>query len=79
MTSRTPKRRNARQDNLEHGAAGNFDERLGAVVGKRPQARTQTGRQNHRLHRPIFSSSICRTTTFTLSMPSKCIANCSAR
>ena len=39
---------------LQQRAAGNFYQRLGAVVGERPQARAQAGGQNHGLHCPLF-------------------------
>ncbi len=44
------KRTQAAEGNLQQSAAGNGDQRLGAVVGEWPQARAQTGGQNHRLH-----------------------------
>ena len=69
----------AAESDFQKRAAGNRDERLGAIVGERPQTRAEAGGKNHRLHRPIFSNSICRTTTSTPFMPRKCFANCSAR
>src|SRR5207245_9898641 len=44
-----------RERDLQQGAAADFHQRLGTTVGKRPQARAQTGGQNHGFHLPRFS------------------------
>ena len=84
----------AEEGDLQQGAAGDGDQRLGAVIGEGPQARAQAGGKNHRLHWPsfsvtafsgsvfssaIFSSSMCRTATSTPLKPRRCFASCSAR
>ena len=43
-------RAQAREGDLQERAAGDGDQRLGAVVGERTQARTQPGGENHGLH-----------------------------
>ena len=58
MTSLTPKARRRREGDLKQRAAGNGDQRLGAVVGERAQARAEARGENHRLHLATFSSSI---------------------
>ena len=68
----------AAEDNLKQRAAGDGNQCLGPVVGERLQARAQAGGQNHRLHRPIFSNSICRTITST-PLARRCFTNSSAR
>src|SRR5271157_4056944 len=40
---------------LQQGAAGDFHERLGAIVGEGPQARTEAGGQDHRFHIMAFT------------------------
>src|SRR5256885_10999085 len=74
-----PKATQARECDLKQRAAGDFHQCLRAIVGERPQARTQAGGQNHRFHSPTFSNSRCRTTTSTPFLPRKRFASCSAR
>ena len=50
MTSRTPKRAQAREGDFKKRAAGDGDQRLGAVVGERTQARAQAGGEDHGFH-----------------------------
>ncbi len=38
------------QSDLQHGAARNFDQGFGAIVGQRPQARAHSGGQDHGFH-----------------------------
>src|SRR5215467_13781891 len=64
---------------LKQRAAGDFHQRLGAIVGEWTQARTEARGQNHRFHLPAFSNSRCRTTTSTPFFPRKRFANCSAK
>ena len=40
----------ARERDLQQRAAVDFDQRFGAIVGERPQARAQAGGENHRFH-----------------------------
>ena len=65
-------------------ASGDFNQRLGAVVGERLQARAKTRREDHCLHDATFSGnlisiSMCRTMTSRSSRLRRCCANCSAR
>ena len=74
-----PKGVQTRERDLQHGAAGDFYQRLGAIVGEGPQSRAEAGGQDHRFHWPILSNSRCRTTTSTPLLPRKRFASCSAR
>ena len=69
----------AGQRDFQHGAPAHFHQRFGTVIGSRAQARAQSGGQHHRLHRPIFSSSMWRTSTSTPGVPRRRDASCSAR
>ena len=69
----------ARERDLQQRAAADFHQRLGAIIGERPQTRAQAGGQNHGLHLPCFSSSRWRTTTLMPLRARRCFANCSAR
>src|ERR1017187_7520775 len=66
------------ESNLQQGATGHSHQRLGAGIGERTQACAQSSGQDHRLHRPIFSNSMCRTTAST-PLSRRCFANFSAR
>src|ERR1700674_9075 len=47
----------AGERNLQHGAAIDFDQRFGTVVGKRAETSAETGGKNHRFHwRVAFAS-----------------------
>ncbi len=50
MTSRTPKARRRERVISKQRAAGDGDQRLGAVVGERAQARAQPGGKDHGFH-----------------------------
>ena len=47
----------AGERDLQQGAALDFHQRLGTIVGEWAQPRAQAGRQNHRFHWPEPSSS----------------------
>ena len=47
----------AGQRDFEQGAACDFHQRLGAIIGKRPQSRAEASGQDHGFHAPAFSSS----------------------
>src|SRR5205085_4235881 len=68
----------ARECNLQQRASVHFHQGLGTIIGKGPQARAQSGGQNHGFHLPSFSSPRCRTTTSTPFLPRKCSASCPA-
>ena len=73
------------QRNLQQRASTDFHQRLGAVIGQRPQPRPQSGGQHHRFHRDAFIATViicpsspvrrCRTTTFTPLRARKCFAS----
>src|SRR6266436_6250561 len=44
----------AREGDLEQRAAGDFHERLGAIVGERAQARAEAGGEDHGFHTGAF-------------------------
>src|SRR5438445_9945337 len=67
------------QRHLQQGAAADFHQRLGTIVGERPQTGAQAGGQNHGFHLPSFSSSIWRITTLIPLRARRCFANSSAR
>src|SRR6185295_14867475 len=55
----------ARKRDFQECSAGNFDKRLGTIIGERPQTRTKARGQYHGFHFPRVSSPMCRTTTST--------------
>ena len=70
----------AGQRDFEQGAAGDFDQRFGAIVGERTQARAEAGGQNHRLHSGSVLLQFAMTQTTSTPLRSRrCCANCSAR
>src|ERR1700681_1973463 len=50
----------AAERNLQHGAAIDFDQRFGTVVGKRAETSAETGGKNHRLHWRVALASHAR-------------------
>src|SRR5690349_16662661 len=69
----------SRESDLQQGMATDFHQRFRAIVRKRTETRSQSGRQDHRFHLPSFSSSQCRRTTLSPFLERKCLASCSAR
>ena len=64
---------------LQQRAARDFHQCLRTAVGERPESRSKTCSQHHRLHFPRLSKARCRTTTSSPGLPRKCLASCSAK